>query len=93
MTGRVVTRREVRHGLLRAHNERVAASRDLSWPTALVMHPLTREDVLIDDDPAEAHVVDFEGHAFMSIPVLTDDRLERGVVQLQWPTNDRKVSP
>lgn len=81
----LVSRRAVRHELIRRRNERIAAVRDDRWPVAIYLHPETRAEVLMDGDPAEASVVDFEGKEFMRIPLITDESLDRGVFRLQWP--------
>jgi hypothetical protein len=79
------TRRELRHMLMRRRNERIAADRDAAgMPRLLRMHDDTLTDLLLDPDPNETFTVDFEGKAFLGIPVLTDPRLERGTVEVDW---------
>lgn len=80
-----LTRRGVRHALVRARNTRVLQDRDDRWPVLLVMHPLTMAELLMDSDPAERHVIDFEGKAFMDIPVLEDPGMAVGEVAMRWP--------
>lgn len=85
MTDEFVTRRALRHVITRRRNERIAELRDEAWPLYLVMHPDTRSEILIDDDPDEQRTIDFEGKAFMSIPIITDPSVELGLFELQWP--------
>jgi hypothetical protein len=80
-----VSRRAVRHELIRRRNERIAELRDDRWPLMLYMHPRTLDELLMDPDPAEASVIDFEGREFMRIPLVGDPALEPGVFRLQWP--------
>lgn len=81
----MLTRRAVRHHLIRLRNARIAASRDEAWPLRLHMHPLTLAELLMDGDPHERHVIDFEGKAFMRIPIVEDVRLAQGAVEVVWP--------
>lgn len=79
-------RRELRHALMRRRNERIAADQHADgMPVALVMAPTTREELLLDNDPAEAFAIDFEGREFLGIPLLEVDTLEHGVVEVRWP--------
>lgn len=80
-----LSRRSVRHALVRARNARVVADRDERYPLLLAMSNDTLSELLVDADPHEAHVLDFEGREFMGIPILTDDDLERGLVEIRWP--------
>ena len=82
----LLTRRAVRHHLVRLRNTRIAELRDTRWPIALMMHPATFEELLIDSDPAEHHTIDFEGTEFMGIPLITDERRPVGDIAVQWPT-------
>lgn len=88
-----LTRRGLRHTLLRARNDRIAASRDESWPRLLVMSHLTLTELLVDDDPAEAFTVDFEGKRFMGILILADEETPYGDVVVEWPTTQEKEAP
>lgn len=86
MTGEaVVSRRALRHHLLRLRNGRVAQLRDDRLPVLITAHPDTISEVLMDSDPHERHTVDFEGKAFMGVPLLGDARLEAGVFEVRWP--------
>ena len=80
-----LTRRGVRHALLRARNGRVVEPRDDRWPVLLVMHPLTLAELLMDSDPDERRTIDFEGKAFMNIPLLEDPGMVVGEVAMRWP--------
>lgn len=85
MTEGELTRRGLRHTLIRRRNARIMESDDDSWPLLLRMSSETLSTVLVDDDPAEQATVDFEGRVFMGIPVLTDDTLPLGEVAVGWP--------
>lgn len=80
-----LTRKGLRHALLRRRNERILASHDEAWPLLVRMHSETLSDLLVDDDPAEATTFDFEGARFMGIPVLGDDTMAHGAIALDWP--------
>ena len=85
MVEEMLSRRTVRHRLIRARNERIAADqRATAWPSTLYMSHETLTELLVDSDPAEQATLDFEGNRFLGIPITADDRLERGVVALQW---------
>lgn len=81
----VLSRRTVRHLLLRRRNERVAQLRDDRMPRRVSMNLRTLEELLTDSDPAEQWTLDFEGMEFMGIPVVVDPSLEVGVVAVDWP--------
>jgi len=85
MIDEFVSRRAVRHLVLRRRNERVAADRDDRWPVLISVHPDTREELLIDSDPDELRTIDFEGHEFMGIPLQGDPSVEPGQIVLRWP--------
>lgn len=88
----LLTRRNVRHELIRRRNERIVADRDDRWPLAIFMHPETVHEVLMDADPAEAHTLDFEGKFFMNVPLIGDERLAPGEVRLQWPVDAKEAA-
>lgn len=81
-----LTRKAVRHRLVRLRNERIATTRDDAWPLQMLMAHTTHEELLVDGDGGEQHTLDFEGRAFMNVPITVDDRLAHGVIQLVWPT-------
>lgn len=84
--GGSVSRRELRHMILRRRNERVVANRHAAlMPTVLRMHPETRYALLRDDDPNERWALDFEGDEFLGIPIFTDASLELWTVDVTWP--------
>lgn len=86
MSADELTRRGLRHTLIRRRNTRILAQVGDGWPLLLRMSAETLSHVLVDDDPAEQHTVDFEGRVvFMGIPVLTDDTLPLGEVAVDWP--------
>lgn len=87
----LLTRKAVRHALLRAHHARVAEDRDERWPLALHMHPDTLSELLVDGDPTEQWTLDFEGMQFCNVPITTDPRLTPGEVAIQWPA--KKEAP
>lgn len=88
----LLTRKAVRHAILRARNARVVADeRDARMPLALHMHPNTLTELLVDSDPSERDTLDFEGLQIIGIPIQTDPRLEPGVFRLQWPV--KKEAP
>jgi hypothetical protein len=82
----LVTRKNVRHLIVRRRNERIAAGGpDFDdWPVAIHMHPETRDDLLMDRDGHEQHTMDFEGSTFLRIPVVVDDTLAPGEFALRW---------
>ena len=81
-----LSRRAVRHELVRRRNERIADTRDDRWPVAMFMHQDSLDELLIDSDPGgEVPLMDFEGKTFMGVPVITDSQLAHGEVRLQWP--------
>lgn len=87
-----LTRRGLRHALIRRRNARIAGFRlDDSWPLVLRMSSETRSAVLVDGDPAEQGTVDFEGRLFMGIPILVDEALGFGDVAVDWPPSPRAV--
>lgn len=81
----LLTRKAVRHAILRAHHARAVADRDERWPLALHMHPDSLSELLVDGDPDEQHTLDFEGLELMRIPIVTDQRIPAGEVRIQWP--------
>jgi hypothetical protein len=81
----LLTRRAVRHHLMRLRNARVAELRDERMPEHLTMHPDTLAELQMDGDRDEQHTLDFEGRQFMGIPLVTDDRLEVGDIAVAWP--------
>ncbi len=84
--GGTLSRKELRHMLLRRRNERVMADRHaLGLPTLLVMHPHTAEELRLDNDPDERFTLDFEGREFMGIPILEDARVKLWRVEVRWP--------
>lgn len=88
MSDDMLSRRSVRHAIMRARNARVAELGPQGgdpMPLLLVMHPLTLAELLMDSDPAERHLIDFEGKAFMGVPILEDDRMSIGDVAIRWP--------
>jgi hypothetical protein len=89
MSEEMLSRRSVRHSIMRARNARVAELGPLAgadvMPVMLTMHPLTLAELLMDSDAAEHHVIDFEGKAFMGIPIMEDDRMSIGSVAVRWP--------
>lgn len=81
-----LTRRNLRHALIRHRNDRIARERtDDSWPLLLRMRDETLTELLMDPDPGEARTFDFEGREFLGIPVLVDDQLAPGEIALDWP--------
>jgi hypothetical protein len=91
MAAEFLSRRAVRHELIRRRNERIVELRDDSWPAHLLMHTYSLEDLRMDSDPAEAQTMDFEGKEFMNIPVITDDRLEHGEFRVAWPSSSTEL--
>lgn len=87
----LLTRKAVRHAILRAHHTRVLEARDERWPLALHMHPDSLSELLVDGDPDEQHTLDFEGLELLRIPIVTDQRLAPGEVRIQWPA--KKEAP
>jgi hypothetical protein len=86
----VLSRRHVRHAIIRAVNARVAELRDDRRPVLLVMARSTFDELLIDSDPNEQWTMDFEGRQFTGIPVaVAEVGLEPGVVQMRWPESQR----
>lgn len=85
MTDELMTRRGLRHSLIRRRNARIVEQRGDAWPVLLRMSSETLSQVLVDDDPAEQQTVDFEGRVFMGIAVLSDDTLPFGEVAIDWP--------
>lgn len=82
----LLTVRELKHALMRSLNTRVAEQHDRRHPLALHMHPLTREDLMIDQvAPEDQYVYDFLNDTFLRIPVVGDPRVPHGEVQVQWP--------
>ena len=81
----VVCRRNVRHHLIRARNNRIAETRDSSWPVLLTAHPATLDELLTDGDPAEAFTVDAFNNTIAGVPYQADARLQLGVFELVWP--------
>jgi hypothetical protein len=81
-----LTRRNVRHHLIRARNERVAAGGPgfAEWPTTLFLNRVTLEELERDGDPEEVDTMDFEGETFMGIPIVQDPRLDNGVFAVTW---------
>lgn len=87
-----MTRRELRHAILRARNQRVIAAGPDGWqphlhasPVALALHPDDAAELRLDGDWAEAGALDFEGKAFMGVPITEDPQLERGTFTVTWP--------
>lgn len=80
-----VSRRNVRHALMRAHNRRVGELRDDRWPLALHACRRTVDELLLDGDPAEAQTVDSLGMRFLGIPLEVDPRLAAGEFTVVWP--------
>lgn len=86
MTDEYVSRRAVRHLIVRARNARIAAEeRDDRWPLQIVMAPSTLSELQVDGDPQEAHTLDFEGLEFMGIPLVADPEMLAGEFELRWP--------
>lgn len=83
----VLSRKTVRHLLLRRRNERIATARDDRMPSRLVMSHDTLAELLADSDPAEAWTLDFEGFEFMGVPIGVDHSLASGIVQVDWPVD------
>ena len=81
----VLSRKALRHMLVRRRNERIAELRDDRWPLRLVMAPETLEELLVDSDPLEQRTLDFEGWEFAGIPLSTRAGMERGLVAVDWP--------
>lgn len=84
MTGEV-SRKALRHELLRLRNARVARLRDDREPLLVAAHPDTITELLIDSDPHEHLAMDFEGKVFMGVPLHGDPRLPAGVFEVSWP--------
>jgi hypothetical protein len=84
-TRELVSRRALRHLILRRRNERIAAQRDDQWPVTIYCHPETHADLLTDGDPLEQMTMDFLGGTFMRIPLLEDQRLAPGEFVVDWP--------
>jgi hypothetical protein len=81
-----VSRRALRHLLLRRRNERIAADPRAAVAVRLLrMHPDTWDDLRLDPDPLEADTVDFEGRTFCGVPVVGDLSLAAGVIEVDWP--------
>lgn len=85
MTDEFLSRRTVRHALLRARNTRIAEFRDDRMPRELHMHPDTLSELLVDGDPFERHLVDFEGKTLMGVVIVRDQSLPVGEVRIVWP--------
>jgi len=69
MTDDLVSRRNLRHLIMRRRNERIAELRDDRFPVEILMHRETLEDLRADGDPDEYATLDFEGTVFMGIAV------------------------
>ncbi len=82
----LVTRKNVRHLIVRRRNERIAIGGPTfdDWPTAIHVHYDTLDDLLLDPDGQEHSTIDFEGSQFMRIPLITDPSLEPGEIALRW---------
>jgi hypothetical protein len=82
----VLTRRNLRHALMRRRNERIAAAgpRYDEPPAELFLSPATREDLLKDGDPDEAKTIDFLGEMFCGVPLIEDGRLAKGQFVVRW---------
>ncbi len=81
----LVSRRNLRHLLTRRRNERISARQtDNGWPVTVYAHPDTISELSVDNDPEEAHTMDFEGKLFMQSPLIGDPSLERGVFVIEW---------
>lgn len=83
--GEFVTRKNLRHLLLRRRNERIAETRDDQWPTVIYLHPETHAELLTDGDPHEQQTMDFVGGTFMRIPLVEDTRVAAGDFIVDWP--------
>ena len=80
-----VSRRALRHLLLRRRNERIAADPQAAVAVRLLrMHPDTWDDLRLDPDPSERDTIDFEGRTFCGVPVAEDLSLAAGVVEVDW---------
>lgn len=83
-----VSRKALRHLIMRRRNERIVADqRAVEMPAVIHLHPDTRDEILMDNDPNEMFTVDFEGREFLGIPLQGDPALERGVFVVVWPTS------
>lgn len=82
-----VSRRELRHALMRRRNERIAADRHADgMPVVLRMHPDTAWALLADPDPNERFTVDDEGRTFLGIPIQTHPEVVLWAVEVDWPS-------
>ena len=83
-----LTRKAVRHGILRAQRARAMRDPDAVGvlPVMLEMHPDTLAELLIDNDPDELRVLDFEGLEFMGIPIQANPARAHGDIAMRWPT-------
>jgi hypothetical protein len=93
MTEDLLTRRNLRHHVMRRRNARIAETRDQAMPLALRMNPDTLTELLLDGDPAEQHTLDFEGREFIGIPVLTDPAMGYGDIAIDWPPLPDRAPP
>ena len=86
MAGEALTRRELRHAIMRRRNARINESRDDRLPVQITLHPDTWDDVRLDGDPAEQASVYFgDPDHFGGIPVQGNPRLPYGEIELTWP--------
>jgi hypothetical protein len=84
-TDEVISRRVLRHMLMRRRNERIAADRDADgMPSSLRMGQESLDALLVDNDPGEQFAMDWLGKEFLRIPILVDPRLQAGVVEVDW---------
>lgn len=81
----LLSRKTVKHLLMRARNTRVIELRDDRWPELMRVNQRTLEELLTDGDPLEVQTLDFEGNAFLGVPILIDPRLDNGQVAFDWP--------
>lgn len=84
----LVSRRALRHQLIRLRNARVAETQDDRWPLLVLMHPDTLTELMVDGDREEQWTLEYllDGSTkFMGVPVVTDERLELGVFEIRWP--------
>jgi hypothetical protein len=80
-----LTRKGLRHRLIRARNERVARRLPNELPALLLMHPATHDELLVDGDPSELFTMSMNGREFMGVPISHDPRLELGDITVVWP--------
>lgn len=88
-----LSRRSLRHLLMRRRNERIRELRDERVPVVIVMGPETLDQLEIDGDPEEAWTLESatvagEVYRFCSIPVLVDTQLEVGIFEVRWPSDE-----